>query len=231
MIIKRGREIQTAFGRIENPLSEGGRFINGLTNGIGWCDMQSSGGYAYGTQTVHAHPPYDDSACIWIPPDNQQWADMEIEAQVRIGDRSGWNNFHELELHLRMVGSGNLWRGYEVLFSANAGSTYTEIARWEGPAGGTYSSSGTGTSVTSLTGGAVFNLTINDGDWIKASIVGNTITQWHRPASSTDGLYVQKNQVTDTTWKAGYPGFGHWLNGAGNNSDYGLSYWRARQLS
>lgn len=218
MIIRRLREFHTNFGLAENPLSDGGRWKTGLAHGLDWTDMQTSGSVAYGTMTFHAHPPYDDSVALWTPPDGQMWRDMEVEAQVYLGNRGAWTGSHELELWLCGQVRANYCAGYEMLFSANEGVTYTEIVRWNGALN----------SFTSLTSGAVFNLSLDNGDWIKATKVGPLLTLYHRTAAG--GSYTQKGQVSDSTFVEGYPGYGHWLNGAGNNNEFGLTSFRARSL-
>jgi hypothetical protein len=53
----------TTFPQTENPISEGGNWINGLTNGIDWADVATTPGKAFGTQTVNS-PNYSDSTAL-----------------------------------------------------------------------------------------------------------------------------------------------------------------------
>src|SRR5207247_10420262 len=53
----------TNFPLTENPISEGGHWINGLTNGIDWSDVQTIPGKAFGTQTGIG-PNYADSTAL-----------------------------------------------------------------------------------------------------------------------------------------------------------------------
>ena len=38
----------TSFTGTENPISEGGKWLNGATNGLDWCDVQKTPGLAFG---------------------------------------------------------------------------------------------------------------------------------------------------------------------------------------
>ena len=53
----------TNFPLIENPISEGGHWINGLTNGIDWADVATTPGRAFGTQTGIG-PNFADSTAL-----------------------------------------------------------------------------------------------------------------------------------------------------------------------
>ena len=53
----------TNFPLTENPIFEGGHWINGLTNGIDWSDVQTIPGKAFGTQTGIG-PNYADSTAL-----------------------------------------------------------------------------------------------------------------------------------------------------------------------
>jgi len=49
----------TSFPLTENPISEGGKWINGLTTGLDWSDVRTVSGIAYNDQTKDAH--YNDA--------------------------------------------------------------------------------------------------------------------------------------------------------------------------
>src|SRR5438874_4698763 len=53
----------TNFSATENPISEGGKWINGGTTGRDWGNVQSTPGLAFGTM-VSSAPPYDDSTAV-----------------------------------------------------------------------------------------------------------------------------------------------------------------------
>src|SRR2546428_4389000 len=54
----------TNFSRAENPISEGGRWLNGQTDGLDWTDVRTTPGFAFGTEIGGkrpAPPIYHDS--------------------------------------------------------------------------------------------------------------------------------------------------------------------------
>lgn len=230
MLVRRDHEYFTTFGvGTENPIAEGGRWQGGLQTCLDWTDIQTSGRTAYGTQTGSVGPPYNDSTAFYLPPNKQQWADMEVEAQLgTIANRGSWTGFHEVELLLRAQIGPNTIKMYEVLFSAQAGPTYVEIVKWNGPVGVVAGGGGAFTSlaIDSAWGG------MNSNDWIKATVIGSVIRAWHRP--STGGAYT--NILTYDTasdvvkYTMGFAGHGSWKNGTSNLNDYPIQSWRARPL-
>lgn len=223
---------QTTFSATANPISEGGRWITGLASGKDWSDVQVSGGIACGTQTGPVGPPYDDSIALWVPSNGAPWTDTQVEAQVVIPDRSAWpgSTYHEIELLLRGNINANNATFYECLFSVNAGTTYREIVRWNGPLATTADGGGAFTQLT----GAQFDLTINDGDWIKATIIGTVITMY---IGSTRSSYTQLGNSYDTAadspkYASGFPGLGLWRHDSETVAltSYGVTSWHAKQL-
>lgn len=213
----------TTFDATENPLLQNSAWLNGLTVGKDWSDVQTSGGIACGTQTGPAAPPFDDSIALWTPPNGVPWTDTQIEAQVVIPDRTGWTGDHEVELLLRGTLTSNSAKFYEVQFAVNAGTTYRAIVRWNGAL----------SDFTFLVG-QTFDLTINDGDWIKATIIGTVITMYR---GVTRGSYVQIGSSYDTAsdgtkYASGFPGYGHWRNDGETIpiTAWGITSWSATRL-
>src|SRR5882724_1286228 len=105
------------------------------------------------------------------------------------------NVYEEVELRLRTTITDHSITGYEINFRCTSdASRYVEIVRWNGPFGSfTYVKTTPGPG-------------IHDGDVIKASIVGSTIT-----------VYINDKRVlqgTDRTYTSGNPGLGFFLHGA-----------------
>src|ERR1700730_104316 len=46
----------TAFSRAENPISEGGKWLNGRTDGLDWTDVRTTPGFAFGTELGGKRP-------------------------------------------------------------------------------------------------------------------------------------------------------------------------------
>jgi hypothetical protein len=125
------------------------------------------------------------------------WAPNQVaEAQVHSTNQDD-SIFEEVELRLRSTLGPHRAIGYEVLFRCSKSPrAYAGIVRWNGAYGDF-------TELKSATG-AQFGVT--DGDTVRATIVGSTITAYIND--------VQVLQVSDDTYKSGNPGmgFGFWLN-------------------
>ncbi len=199
----------TRFEGVENPLSEDGRWSN---NGLDWTMIRKAGGIAFGTQTGSTTGiyKYNDSFAhlSGFPPDQEAWGEVHIAKPD-----SSCNQ--EVEILLRFASSAHRATGYECFARCvNNSSSYVEIVRWDGPLG----------KFTYLARMHGSDYGLNNGDLLKASIVGNLIT-----------LYIngiKKAEVTDDTFKTGNPGIGEFLacegkHGLGSNRDFGFSSFAA----
>jgi len=200
-----GGAYSTTFPLTENPISEGGNWINGKTVGLDWSDFRTTRGLAFGTQT--GTNGYDDSIAILTG----TWpADQTVTATVHtVNQQPGI--VEEVELLLRFSISAHRAAGYEVLFACKgAGAQYVQIVRWNGPLGDfTYLDARGGPGLV-------------NGDRIKATIVGNTIKGYIND--------VEVVSATDTTYANGSPGMGHYLLQGGTGAlagDYGLTGYAA----
>ena len=202
----------TAFDGDEDPLSEGGKWIN---DGLDWTRIRKQGGIAYGTQTgtnQGAHR-YDDSYAhlSGFPPDQEAWAQVQIA-------KPDSSCHQELEILLRWTSSAHSTTGYECFARClSDDSSYLQIVRWEGPLG----------KFTYLADKRGADYGLKNGDTLKASVIGNTITVY------ING--VEKAQVKDDTHKTGNPGIGAFLScddgrGIGSNTDFGFRSSTARGL-
>ncbi len=199
----------TKFPLAENPISEGGRWNNGGTTGLGWTNVRTTPGIAFGTQPGNSPGAavYSDSTAIltgtWGPNQTAQATVSVINASSVSGV------FEEVELRLRTTISANSITGYEInsSVSTNPANSYIQIVRWNGPLG----------SFTQL--GGTSQHCVN-GDVLQAKINGNTITAYRNG--------VQVLQVTDNTFSSGSPGIGFFLQGAtGLDANYGFSSYSA----
>jgi hypothetical protein len=202
------RTYTTSFSAADNPISENGNWVNGKANGIDWSDVETSPGLAYGTESGSGG--YDDSTTVL----KGTWgSDQSAEATVHSVNQND-NIYEEVELRLRTAIAPHRLTGYEINFrcskSANA---YTEIVRWDGPLGKfTY---------LSQQKGAAFG--VADGDVVKATIVGQTITVY------VNGAKVA--QANDDTFNTGNPGIGFFVHGAsGVNRDFGFTHFKASDI-
>jgi hypothetical protein len=202
----------TSFPRAENPISEGGKWLNGQANGLDWADVWTIPGLAFGTEIGGNRPDpqkYDDSTALlegtWGP-------DQTVQGTVHsVNPNQDGKVWEEVELRLRSSISPHHCTGYEVMFRCSKiPRAYCNIARWEGPLG----------KFTFLkqTEGSQYG--VKNGDVVKATMIGNVLTVYINGA--------QIVQVTDDKFKSGNPGMGFFIAGAtGVNRDFGFSSFTA----
>jgi hypothetical protein len=200
----------TNFSLTENPISEGGKWTNGQTDGLDWANVRTTPGFAFGTELGGQRPApqkYDDSTALltgnWGPNQTAQATVRSVNQNVKI--------YEEVELRLRSALSPHKATGYEILFrSSKSADSYCEIVRWNGPLGDfTYLGRAKGPQCG-----------VAAGDVVKATIRGSVITAYINGA--------QVVQATDNTYTKGNPGIGFYLEGAtGVNGDYGFTSFTA----
>jgi hypothetical protein len=202
----------TNFPRAENPISEGGEWLNGQADALDWANVQTIPGLAFGLEIGGSRPEpqkFDDATALlagtWGP--NQTVQATVHSVHQNLSDKV----WEEVELRLRSTISPHHCTGYEVMFRCSkTPKAYCNIARWEGALGKF--------SYVKNSGGAKFG--VADGDVIKASIIGNVITVY------ING--VQMVQTTDHTFTSGNPGMGFFIDGTtGENRNYGFSSFMA----
>ncbi len=206
-LVPKLRTYTTRFHRAENPLSEGGRWINGRAVGVDWADVRTRIGLAYGLEAGTIK--YDDATALlkgpWRP-------DQSAEAVVHTTNQTE-PCFEEVELRLRSSLSPHKATGYEILFRClKTAKAYTQIVRWNGPLG----------NFTYLNAAEGVRFGVADGDVVRATIVGNVITAYINGEKMLE--------AKDDTYSEGSPGMGFYLEGASNkNADYGFTGFTARE--
>jgi hypothetical protein len=174
------RTYSTSFKAVENPISEGGAWINGAAVGLDWCNVQTGGGLVWGVGPCPTE--YGDPTAIL----SGEWGpNQTVEATARIVSPDP-KVYQEIELHLRRQMTAHRATGYEINFGVS--HAYLEIVRWNGPlANFTYLK-------------RVKGFTIRNGDVAKATITGNTIRVY------VNNILVAT--ATDDTFTTGSPGVG-----------------------
>lgn len=193
----------TTFGATENPISENGHWVS---NGTNRTRIQTTGGAAFGTQTGSGG--FDDSYArltgVWAP-------DVQITATISKGVSSA--DPQEVELLFRVndsPGSGNVTL-YEMNLTTS-GAWWNCYAWQGGIAGADFRQIG-GTNVS---GG------VHDGDRIRGSVIGTTLTA---EINYNDGAgWHQVFQVTDSQYATGTPGYGAYRETtSGASVQFGIS--------
>ena len=183
----------TNFPLTENPISEGGHWINGKAVGLDWTNMQTFGGLASGTE-LSTSASDDDSTAVLIG----TWGPNQSATGVV---HMNGSPAAEIELRLRTTITAHSITGYEITCS----STYVGMAAWLGPLN-SYN------GLWPAGGGVDSSHHCSNGDKWTATAVGNVITAY------LNGIQVM--QVTDTTYPSGgSPGIG-FFNGGGRDPTY-----------
>jgi hypothetical protein len=200
----------TGFDSPEDPISEGGRWINGKVVGLDWTNVSAtSAGFAIGHQVGAS---YTDATALLTG----AWgSDQTASATVHTINQND-ACYQEAELRLRSALSAHVNKGYEIGFKmSQTDSAYLIIVRWNGPLGSyDYLYKGTGTQFG-----------VKDGDIVMAKIVGNVITAY------INGVQKAQADITSiggTVYTTGNPGMGFNLENAptgcsGTNGNYGFT--------
>ncbi|HKV75110.1 MAG TPA: Ig-like domain-containing protein [Gemmatimonadales bacterium] len=207
------RTYSTTFPLTELPVSEGGNWVNGFTDGKQWSDVQTTPGLAFGRQQIDWARSYSDGTALLTG----TWAaNQQATATVFSTGPAPDNYYQEVELRLRSNITANSNTGYEISFKVSSNSSaYLIVVRWNGAWG----------DFTYLPGGGSGSQWgVKNGDVVSATIIGNQISVYK------NGVLVTTS--TDNTYTSGAPGIGFNLEaaGAGTNSNYGFSSFSAAEL-
>ena len=217
------RFYSTRFELDEDPISEGGRWLNGKADGIDWCDVVTRGGVAFGAvsrmqaaerrveqgslgaglQDADAAPEgdYDDPTAVLAG----DWGANQHATGVVFSRNPTEEYFQEVEFRLRSAITPHSCTGYEVFFRClKTESAYAEIVRWNGKVGDF-------TSLAKLIGPAYG---VRDGDVIAATIVDDVLRGF------INGVEVIS--ATDDTFASGSPGIGFNFFVGDTNVDHGF---------
>jgi hypothetical protein len=203
----------TSFNQSENPISESGRWINGGTNGLDWTNVSTTPGLAIGHQTGAS---YTDATALltgaWAP-------DQSATATVYTVNQND-ACYQEVELRLRSAISAHSSTGYEIGFKmSQTAAAYLIIVRWNGPLG----------SFDYLYNATGSQFAINNGDVVKAEIVGNVIKAY---VNGVQKAQVDITSIGGTAYGSGNPGMGFNLENSpsgcsGTNGNYGFTNYTA----
>jgi hypothetical protein len=216
------RSYRSSFEVDEDPISDGGFWLNGRRDGIDWIDVVVKNGEAYGevsrmtvaerrVEQGNLDPAsgdqdpvgdYDDPTAVLAG----DWGPDQY-GRARVFSRNPTNKyFQEVEIRLRSTMDPHSCRGYEVFWRClKTEEGYAEIVRWNGKIGDW-------TSLAKLVGS---QYGVQDGDVVEASIVGNVLTGY------INGVEVIS--ATDDAFADGAPGIGFNFFVGNTNVDHGFT--------
>ncbi len=119
----------TNFPATENPVSQGGDWVNGKTNGAAWNNVQTLAGVAMGTQPGTGI--YDDSIAALTG----TWAEAQSASITVAVPSSLGAQYDEVEVHIHVTIAANSATGYEGYCPVTGSSSADpmQIVRWNGP--------------------------------------------------------------------------------------------------
>ncbi len=217
-----GHSYTTDFPLTETPVSEGGKWIGGFTTGLIWSDASTSGGKIWGRQQLDVPTRYGDATAILTGP----WgADQSAEGVVAISSMPADNWGAEIELRLRSAISANVNTGYEITWkvTANPANAYLVVVRWNGALGSFDYLYRAGAAQAGQDGTPY---AAQNGDLLKATIVGNTIQVYRNGALQAT---VDIGSIGGTVFNSGAPGVGFQFDpgSPGHNADFGYTSFTA----
>jgi len=193
------RSYSTRFLHDEDPISEGGKWINGGKDGIDWYNVITKNGVAYGART---QGEYTDPTVLLTG----IWGKNQTVKATVFSRNQTEKYFQEVEIRLRSTLSPHHCTGYEVFWRClKSKNAYVEIVRWNGKVGDW-------TSLKKLNGA---QYGVKDGDLVKATITSNVIKGY------LNGVEVIS--ATDNTYKEGNPGMGFNFGVWESNGDFGFT--------
>jgi hypothetical protein len=203
----------TEFPATEYPISQGGRWVGGLSTGVDWSDIGT-------VANTNAYPvmqsgQFADATAVLNPASTGTWGSNETVV-LRVYDSSPGTTQGEVAVRCHSAISAHSSTGYEVGWRLHATSgAYNGVTRWNG-AYGNFQQVGT------LNEGSQFGVENEDVVVVTCSATG-VITGYKCPNGAN---CVQQIQVTDTTFLDGTPGFG--LDApVGTQLNYGISCFAA----
>lgn len=192
------------FSGTENPLSQGGKFDNGLAVGLDWNDFQAIGGIACaGGISADPAPPYNDSIAILKASAFACPNDQYAEQTIHFLDGYVPPGTHEHGLFIRATLTAHGMTGYEWYIGAGGASS---IVRWEGALNSF-------TPIIDVTPGLPAEDVVR-----KFTAVGTTISAYE------NGVLIA--QGTDATYASGQTGLQSYMTTGGTPENYGTKIFR-----
>lgn len=214
------RSYSSDFPAEEQPISEGGMWLNGKKDGVDWADVYTRPGLVYGGPTrmenaefraeqgnaeetgTAAAGDYDDPTAVL----SGEWGpDQHGRGVVHsVNPTDEW--FQEVQIRLRSSIEPHSCSGYEVFFRAlKSDAAYAEIVRWNGAIG----------DWTSLERHEGSEYGVEHGDVIEATIEGALIRGF---INGKEVISVEDDRIAD-----GAPGVGFNFGVGDTGPDTGFS--------
>lgn len=215
-----GTAFQTSFTATEDPISESGKWVNGLAVGLDWNNVKTASGNAFGSSDAfYLVTRYADDIAHLSTSYRTFSPDQYVQTVAHVDAHDG-GGAHESEHLLRFAITANSARGYEVMWGRTG---YISIVRWNGPI-----ADFTTIFETNLPGIGV----PVDGDVLRSEIEGvgaATVIRVYKNGAEISGSPISVN-IGGTIWDDGQPGLGFWPVDGSIASDYGWASYETDNL-
>jgi hypothetical protein len=190
-------------GADQNPLSQGGEWAKAANS---WQAVRKVGNIAKPAAYTEV---FDDAYSLYR---GAVYTDCEVIATIFRQNSS----FAEFEILLRASDSSGAISAVEMLCNTDGG---VQIMRWNGALG----------DFTEITGSANSPGALADGHQLRATVIGNQYTYYHR--SSPADSWTQIGSATDSTYTSGRAGLAFYVHQTGGNiDDVGFRDWSVTPL-
>lgn len=210
----RATSYSTDFNLTENPISEGGKWVTGKTNGLDWNNPKTASGVAIASVLSGlGSSRYDDNIAHLSTSFQTFNANQYAQGTVHLAQ--GYSASHEIELLLHFSISSHDAQGYEVLWGVTG---YLAVVRWNGPLG----------NYTALYDPGLGSIPVpHDGDVLRAEMNGNIIKV---KLNGSTVATVDVSAAGGPIWSSGQPGFGFWPVDNAVPKNYGWNSFAAGNL-
>jgi hypothetical protein len=209
-VITTGGTYTTTFPLTENPISEGGKWINGGSDGLNWNNFRTTPGACFAAAfSSSSPPPYNDALATLKSSALALNANQFVEATIHLASGYLATGTHEMGIWLRSNLSAHDNTGYEFYWGQH-GSDWGLVRNF-GP---------NNFSFITTTGAGPGNPA--DGDVIRMEIRGSTLTVFKNGAQVLQG--------SDTNVASGQAGMGSYVISGNTPSSYCFSRWQCGSL-
>lgn len=207
-VIASGTSYSTNFPLTEGTISEGGIWLAPPT---GWTSVTTTPGDAFGTQTAHTPPPFDDSVAIINPARYSFGANQSVQCVMHAAGTIPGTRAQEVEIELRATQGSNTLSLYEVDIKITGA---INLVRWNGALN----------DFTFIDQNVNTNVTIADGAVWYADIVGPVVTVKCNGATVlTRDVQAWAVANGGSYFATGQPGIGMWGTNGDVAADFGWS--------
>lgn len=200
----------TTFPLTEGTISEGGIWLAPAT---GWTSVTTASGNAYGTETPHSPPPFDDSYAIIDSTKIAFNPNQSVQCNMHAAGTIPGARAQEVELLLRMTQGSNTISGYEIDIKITGAFHFI---RWNGPLN----------DYSNLLLDQTNNVVIADGANWQADIIGTVITV------RCNGVVCSTYDTAPDSikWSTGQPGMGFFGVNGDVAADFGWASFTATSV-